>query len=64
MGEDDIKVVGSGEEQDEQILGMLDQAERDAAAEGAQVRVNFRWGAGQLERVKEAARLQGLPYQI
>ena len=58
------KVVGLGEEQDSEILDMLDQAERDAEAEGAQVRVNFRWGAEQLARVKEAAYLQGLPYQI
>ena len=64
MSEYDIKVVGSGEERDEQILEMLDQAEQDADMEGAQVRVNFRWGAEQLARVREAARLQGLPYQI
>ena len=64
MSEHDITVVGSGEERDEQILEMLDQAEHDADMEGAQVRVNFRWGAEQLARVKGAARLQGLPYQI
>jgi predicted DNA binding CopG/RHH family protein len=60
----EIKVVGMGEERDAEILEMLEQAERDAEQEGAQVRVNFRWGAEQLALVKEAARVQGLPYQI
>src|SRR5262245_41626294 len=59
-----IKVVGVGEEGDPDILEMIEEAERDADEEGAQVRVNFRWGAEQLALVKEAARVQGLPYQV
>lgn len=64
MSKYDVKVVAVGEESDEGILSMLQQAERDAEQEGAQVRVNFRWGAEQLALVKEAARVQGLPYQV
>lgn len=64
MSKYNIKVVAAGEESDSEILGLLDQAERDAEQEGAQVRVNFRWGTEQLAMVKEAARLQGLPYQV
>ena len=60
----DVKVVAVGEESDAGILGMLEQAERDAELEGAQVRINFRWGAEQLALVKDAARVQGLPYQV
>jgi hypothetical protein len=59
-----VEVVGVGEERDLAVLDMLDEAERDAEQEGAQVRVNFRWGAEQLAIVKEAARVQGLPYQV
>lgn len=57
-------VVAVGEERDPAVLRMLDQAERDAAQEGAELRVNFRWGPEQLALVKEAARLQGVPYQV
>lgn len=64
MSKYEVKVVGVGEERDPTVLQMLDQAERDAAHEGAEVRVNFRWGPEQLALVKEAARLQGLPYQV
>ena len=64
MGKYDAKVLGVGEERDPEVLRMLDQAERDAAHEGAEVRVNFRWGPEQLALVKEAARVQGLPYQV
>jgi hypothetical protein len=64
MGKYDVNVVGAGEERDPAVLRMLEQAERDAAREGAEIRVNFRWGPDQLGLVKEAARLQGLPYQI
>ncbi|MBM2809437.1 MAG: hypothetical protein HW416_196 [Chloroflexi bacterium] len=64
MSKYEVKVLGVGEESDADILGMLKEAERDAEQEGAQVRVNFRWGAEQLTIVKEAARIQGLPYQV
>ncbi|MHB8619193.1 MAG: hypothetical protein ACYDAG_06450 [Chloroflexota bacterium] len=64
MGKYDVKVVGVGEEGDPEVLRMLEQAERDAEHEGAEIRVNFRWGPEQLALVKEAARVQGLPYQV
>jgi len=60
----DIKVVGAGRESDPEVLALLEQAERDAEQEGAEVRINFRWGPRQLALVKEAARIQGLPYQV
>lgn len=64
MAKYDVKVVRAGQENDPEVLAMLEQAERDAQQEGAEVRVNFRWGPQQLALVKEAARLQGLPYQV
>src|SRR5487761_2580539 len=64
MAKYNVKVVGGGQESDPEILAMLGQAERDAQEEGAEVRVNFRWGPTQLALVKEAARAQGLPYQV
>ena len=64
MSKYDVQLLGMGEERDADILDMLEQAERDAEQEGAQVRVNFRWGAEQLAIVKGAARVQGLPYQV
>jgi predicted DNA binding CopG/RHH family protein len=64
MSKYEVKVLGVGEERDADILDMLEEAERDAEQAGAQVRVNFRWGAEQLAMVKEAARVQGLPYQV
>jgi hypothetical protein len=64
MREDEVKLLGVGEERDAAVLRILEQAERDAVGEGAEVRVNFRWGPEQLALVKEAAHLQGLPYQV
>ena len=64
MAKYDVKVVGVGRESDPEILAMLEQAEHDARQEAAEVRVNFRWGPQQLALVKEAARVQGLPYQV
>ena len=64
MSKYEVKVLAVGEEGDKDILKMLGEAEHDADQEGAQVRVNFRWGAEQLALVKEAARVQGLPYQV
>lgn len=64
MNKYDVKVVGAGEERDPEVLEKLRQSEQDAEQEGAEVRINFRWGAEQLALVKEAARIQGLPYQV
>ena len=64
MNKYEVKVLGVGEEHAAEILDMLDEAERDAEQAGAQVRVNFRWGTEQLALVKEAAAVQGLPYQV
>ena len=64
MNKYEVKVVGAGREDEASIVEMLAQAEDDADREGAQVRINFRWGSEQLGRVKEAARIQGLPYQV
>ena len=64
MNKYEIEVVGFGREDDPAVLDMLTEVERDAVAEGANVRVNFRWGVEQLALVKEAARVQGLPYQV
>lgn len=64
MDTDDITVLGVGEERDPAVLRMLEQAEWDAEREGAEVRVNFRWGSEQLALVREAASMQGVPYQV
>lgn len=42
----------------------IEQAEEDVSSrKTAEVRVNFRWGARQLQIVKEAAETMGIPYQ-
>jgi uncharacterized protein (DUF1778 family) len=46
-------------EEDAQITGMIDQAERELD----DTRVSFRWGKEQLEVVKRAAQVMGIPYQ-
>ncbi len=40
----------------ESMIAQADEEDREA-------RVNFRWGKEQLEVVKEAAKLMGIPYQ-
>jgi hypothetical protein len=60
----DFKIVGLGREDDPKVLDRIEATEREVSRELGEVRVNFRWGAQQLARVKEAARLQGLPYQV
>jgi len=59
-----VKVLSVGQDNDPEVLEMQSQGDRDAEQEGAEVRVNFRWGPEQLALVKQAARVQGLPYQI
>lgn len=44
---------------DAKVRTMIDQAERDIE----ETRVNFRWGKMQVETVKRAAALAGVPYQ-
>lgn len=57
-------------ELDAEVAAMVEsateQAERDVEqrrADRQEVRVNFRWGARQLEVVQQAAELAGVPYQ-
>ena len=48
------------------VEAATDQAERDVEqrrADSQEVRVNFRWGARQLDVVQQAADLAGVPYQ-
>jgi len=44
---------------DRQARQAIEQAERDLE----EARVNFRWGKAQVDIVKEAAELMGVPYQ-
>ncbi len=46
-------------EVDAKARALIDQAERDVA----ETRVNFRWGKPQVDTVKRAAALVGIPYQ-
>ncbi len=46
-------------EVDAKVRGMIDQAEREIE----ETRVNFRWGKLQVDTVKRAAALAGVPYQ-
>ena len=46
-------------EVDAKIRAMIDQAEREIE----ETRVNFRWGKLQVDTVKRAAALAGVPYQ-
>lgn len=46
-------------EEDAQVLEMIEQAERDID----DMRVSFRWGLKQLDLVKDAAKVMGVPYQ-
>ena len=42
---------------------MIEQAERDIEAHTGDVRVNFRWNREQVQLVKRAAAVHGVPYQ-
>lgn len=59
----EITYVGTvetlGEEWDQKIDKMVEQAEQDIE----EARIHFRWGPGQLVLVKKAAKLIGIPYQ-
>jgi predicted DNA binding CopG/RHH family protein len=44
---------------DARVRAMIDQAEREIE----ETRVNFRWGKLQVDTVKRAAALAGVPYQ-
>ena len=46
-------------EVDASIWTLIDQAERDVE----EARVNFRWGKLQVDTIKRAASLSGVPYQ-
>jgi len=47
------------EEEDKRITEMIEEAEKELD----ETRVSFRWGKEQLELVKRAADLMGIPYQ-
>ena len=42
---------------------IIEQMIEDAERELEEVRVNFRWGKAQLQKVKQAAKAIGVPYQ-
>jgi predicted DNA binding CopG/RHH family protein len=47
---------------DRRVQAMIEQAERDIA-ERDEMRVNLRWGRAQVDMLKRAAALYGVPYQ-
>lgn len=51
------------EETAHRVEQMVEQAEQDIAELKGEVQVNFRWSREQLEIVKHAAGLHGVPYQ-
>ena len=60
MPEHEYRIVGSGQEEDPHVAEMIDEAEQEIG----EARVNVRFGREQLEMVKRAAALRGIPYQI
>lgn len=54
-----IGTVELPEEEDKHISEMIEEAEKELE----ETRVSFRWGKEQLEVVKQAADLMGIPYQ-
>jgi predicted DNA binding CopG/RHH family protein len=48
--------------EDERAQRAIEQAESDLADVG-EVRVNFRWGRAQVDTLKRAAAIYGVPYQ-
>jgi len=56
----EYKIVASGQEEDPHVAEMIDEAEREID----EARVNVRFGREQLNIVKLAAKLRGVPYQI
>lgn len=49
-------------EMDARVAEMTAQADADIAA-AEEVRVNFRWGRAQVETLRRAAAIYGVPYQ-
>jgi hypothetical protein len=60
LAKHDYRIVGGGQEEDPRVADMIDQAEREID----EARVNVRFGREQLNIVKLAASLRGIPYQI
>jgi predicted DNA binding CopG/RHH family protein len=54
-----LGTVEFSEEEDKHITGMIEQAEKELE----ETRVSFRWGKEQLEIIRRAADLMGIPYQ-
>lgn len=55
----DEGVVELSQKDDQRVREMIDQADRDIE----EARVNFRWTKKQLDVVRQAADLIGIPYQ-
>jgi len=47
----------------EEITALVNKKITEAEADIKEIRINFRWGSEQLEVVKRAAALMGVPYQ-
>lgn len=60
MASHDYKIIGTGQEEDPRVADMIEEAEREID----EARVNVRFGREQLETVRRAAALKGVPYQI
>ncbi len=60
LSEPETYVMDSADEARVQV--MIDQAEHDIA-EHPEVRVNFRWGRDQVDTLRRAAAMYGVPYQ-
>ena len=54
-----LGTVEFSEKEDKRITKMIEQAEKELE----ETRVSFRWGKEQLEIIKRAADLMGIPYQ-
>ncbi len=50
-------------EMDAKVTAMTEQADADVEASREEMRVSMRWGKAQVELVKRAAALFGMPYQ-
>ncbi|MHB8618364.1 MAG: hypothetical protein ACYDAG_02140 [Chloroflexota bacterium] len=60
MAKHQYTIVGTGQEEDPRIAESIDEAEREID----EARVNVRFGREQLDTVRRAAALRGVPYQI
>jgi len=59
----EIKVIADRLEEDEETSEMVTRMEREADEEIAASTVTLRWGREQVDVVKRAARIMGVPYQ-